>query len=289
MVPLSEEEKFFGMRFSPLKMKVLKILKEIFKLELLKDTLPEDKINADLFSAHQLRLISHSDETLVMRTDFFTSLKIFEKYTAIFYDKLSVLNIYSKQVLETFNNYQIKTDKSFLNFIAFLIENFAVNNINTKSGYKYFWSDRACKKEPKSEPEAQPYLLSTIESLCELKGVSAVREPSSAEGKIDMFFSFTTPQHKLLKVCLEIKNAHHDHVVNGVKTQLKAYMDSQHTTNGIYLVLWYKNKTDFSKPANFQTKEALQAAIELEIPTGYNIKVILIDCNKPIYPSQLRA
>ena len=55
---------------------------------------------------------------------------------------------------------------------------------------------------------------------------------------------------------------------------------------GIYLVLWFKNK-EYDKP-NYESIEELENAITTKIPKEYSIKVKIIDCNKPISPSKIK-
>lgn len=284
-----EEEAIQGGRYSPVKTRILKGLINAFKNNEHQGILDISKVNFNLFSSFKVDLVANN-RVVVSTTNFFTSSKVFAKFTRIYYDKLSALHIHSKDALEAVSNYNITNNKNFNNLIVFIFENFIINTIRGKSGYKYFWKDETCYLNPKKEPEVQPYLLNVIEPLCQLKGINVSREPNSAEGNIDMFFSYTTVQGKLLKICVEVKNAHHANIVEGVKTQLMTYLISQNTRSGIYLVLWYKNKNNigFQEPKGYLTQDELVEKISDYLPWDYDIKPILIDCTKPLSPSKIR-
>jgi len=54
--------------------------------------------------------------------------------------------------------------------------------------------------------------------------------PVRHDGALDFFCSFTTKRNDVLKVCIEVKNAHGAGLENGISKQLPAYMDNVHLT-----------------------------------------------------------
>ena len=108
-----------------------------------------------------------------------------------------------------------------------------------------------------------------------------------ANGAIDFFCSFTTPRNDVLKVCIEVKNAHGAGLESGVSKQLPAYMDAEHTAHGIYLVMWYKG-TNWPKPEEFGSIEEMRTKFEAVKPTGaYEIELMVVNCTKPVSPSNM--
>lgn len=120
-----------------------------------------------------------------------------------------------------------------------------------------------------------------------MKGIRVSREPRMANGAVDFFCSFTTKRNDVLKVCIEVKNAHGAGLESGISKQLPAYMDAERTRHGIYLVLWYKG-TDWPEPDKFDSIDEMMASLEAMKPKdGYRIDVMTVNCTKPIPPSKM--
>ena len=177
------------------------------------------------------------------------------------------------------------SDGDLQDFIYELLPNFE-HNINCKEGYSYLWRDRECNKEPKFETEIHPYICNLLEIGADSRGIQLSREVKENNGNIDVFFSYTTREEKIVKTCIEIKKAEHPDVETAVGTQLTAYLDGMRSKHGIYLVLWFKNE-EYNKPKYASMKE-LEDAIMQNFPKRYSIKVKVIDCNKPIAPSKIK-
>lgn len=119
-----------------------------------------------------------------------------------------------------------------------------------------------------------------------MRGIQLSREVRQANGSVDLFFSCTNSNHQVLKVCLEIKKAHHSDVESAISTQLPAYMASEQTDAGIYLVLWLKHQK-FDLPKKYANIAVLQQALKKNNPDNSSIMVLILDCTKPLSPSTL--
>lgn len=206
---------------------------------------------------------------LLNRMYLFTSNVLYQEYTNIYVDKLKQLHALESDFVSRFKSFEIYDASDLQEFIVFIFNHTVINQIHYKSGYRYFWNDRACAQNPKTEPEVQPYLLNLIESLCELKGLNVTRESAAAEGEIDMLFSCNVPSGAIARVCIELKKAHHAQIATAINSQLKSYLDSQHTKFGIYMVLWFKyastNKFDMPKKYKIN-KSCLMISIVICLP-----------------------
>ncbi|SNC62191.1 hypothetical protein SAMN06265337_0621 [Hymenobacter gelipurpurascens] len=287
-IDFTEERAIYGASYFPSKSRVVKALREVLLGNEVAPTFSQNDINLDLFSCLRVLLYNSRDKVVILeRTYFLTSDYLYNKRTSSYIEKLNELNILGNDFVEAFKGYKIYNNHDLLNFVTFIFNQTVANQITHKSGYKYFWLDSESEKEPKNEPLVQPYLMNIIEPLCTLKGVGVVREPASSEGEIDMLFTYTNSQNKLLKVCCEIKKAHHKHADSAAGTQLKRYLDSQQTKFGIYLLLWFKysDNNKFSDPKKHVSISAMRTVIDANKPSGYTINSLIIDCTKPIYPS----
>lgn len=179
------------------------------------------------------------------------------------------------------------TDNDLKNFILKLLENILEKEVSLKGGYLSFWRDKQCKI-PKNEVEVHPYICNTLDNYCKVKGINLAREVQEANGNVDIQFSCTNRDNRLLKVCLEVKKAHHQHIETAINSQLPIYMKSAGTQSGIYLVIWFKNKS-FIKPSKFQTQNELEKAIEKNNPDQKNIAIKIINCCKSVAPSKRKV
>lgn len=164
--------------------------------------------------------------------------------------------------------------------ISSYIKEYIKHDIEKDGGYRYLWRDDT----PLREIDSQPFLKILLNKYCLDSNIYIAREPKVGNGNVD--FTFTDGK---FKICLEIKNAHHDEVDIAINTQLPEYMDGDKTKFGIYLVLWYKSMYKYPLPKKFQSIDDLKLILINNIPKGYNIDVIIIDCNKPIQPSRIKT
>jgi len=177
-----------------------------------------------------------------------------------------------------------ETDNDLKNFIWELLEDILEKEISLKGGYLSFWRDKQCKN-PKDEVEVHPYICNTLDNYCKVKGINLAREVKEANGNVDILFSCTNKEKQVLKVCIEVKKAHHNDIETAINTQLPLYMKSAGTLSGIYLVLWFKNK-HFTHPNKHNSEDDLQIAIDVNNPDHENIAIKIINCCKDIVPSK---
>ena len=141
--------------------------------------------------------------------------------------------------------------------------------------------------KPFKEPEAQPLLYSLLDTFFEIKGIQLSKEPELANGKLDFNCSYTNKSGYIVRTCIEVKNAHHENLIDGLITQLPLYMEASNIESGIFLVLWYKgNNFNFPK---YETIEELEKMLSHKIPNNKNIEIIIIDCSKQIAPSKIKS
>ena len=150
--------------------------------------------------------------------------------------------------------------------------------------HKNLWDAELMK--PISETMAQRLLFNQLRYLAEIKGIHISRETVSANGSLDFFFQYSK-DGKTLRVCVELKNAHHAKADYGNNTQLIEYIKDTGYKQGIYLVLWYKGE-NFEEPKKYSSMGELQEKLDGN-PTGiYRIKNLIIDCSlDKISPSRL--
>jgi hypothetical protein len=287
---LSKDQALYGKEFLPSKTNAVSVLRRCLStVNSATFSFKPENITVDSFSF--FRIVSRSirlDKILYERSYFFTSAYLYNYYTYNYLNTLTSYGVFDSSFLTRFSSFAINNNLDLQRFIIFLIEDVIYNTIRYKSGYQYMWRDEKSETEPKSEPEVQAYLLNLIQSICELKGVNVSREVATAG--VDMLFSYNTSEGRVFKLCLELKNAHHEHVAKAIGTQLKAYLDAERTKVGIYLILWY-NYSDgkrFSKPSKYKSTTDLQKSIDMNSPADYNIVTNIIDCTKPKSPSRLK-
>lgn len=220
----------------------------------------------------------------------FTVLKKFEKkgIVSIICDESTK----EVKVQSLINDIQIKseidyleTDEDLKNYILSLIDTVVVKEIYLKEGYMNFWRDSTFKV-PKNETEIQPYISNILDHYCKVKGINLAREVREANGSVDILFSSTNKNLQVLKVCMEIKKAHHAKVETSIETQLPLYMKSSGTESGIYLVIWFKHD-EFLLPRKFDNEKNLINAIEKNNPDKKNISTRIINCCKKTSPSKV--
>jgi len=179
-------------------------------------------------------------------------------------------------VLET----RVVSADSLLEFCYRLLELSLKKSLEVGGLDKSLWTQRAV---PVPEREAQPILYNVVRYLAELKGIMVSREVVAAGGTVDFHFAYTK-NGRLMKVCVELKNAHHGKLEHGITAQLPLYMKDVGGKQGIFLVLWYKS-AEFQKPAEFATPQKLEEFLRERVPRDHNIRPMVIDCSKKASPS----
>lgn len=182
-------------------------------------------------------------------------------------------------------NFVIRTNESLRDFVYKALELTVKGYVEQQSCWAFLWEGGT--KNPKPEIDVHPLVNSYLKTVLEMKGIRVSREVRTANGAVDFFCSMTTKRDDVLKVCIEVKNAHSPGLESGISKQLPAYMDAEQTRHGIYLVLWYKGP-DWPKPKEFGSVEEVSAKLETLRPEGdYYIDLTVVNCVKPVPPSKV--
>ena len=179
---------------------------------------------------------------------------------------------------------RITSSRNFLDFCYKFLELTIKRAIEFGGLDSAFWKDSTGVELPVREPKAQPIIFNIIKDLAEMKGIQISREVEAANGSLDFYFSYNTGT-ELMKVCVELKNAHHDDLKHGIQSQLPLYIRGVGKKEGIFLVLWYKNDI-FDKPKKYASVTELESFLLTQVPSKFKIKPLIIDCTKKISPSR---
>jgi len=287
-----EDEKVLrGGRFFPHKEEMVKLLRAIFREA--PDQFPlrcglED-LHVEAFSNYLVdyRLKSFGNFIVHQKHYLLTSPGAFEKARMRYAEKIGALyrrdeRVGTKALLE---NAMIRTNESLRDFVYKALKLTVKHWIEQKACWKYLW--KGLPQEPRPETDTHPFIDAGLRTILDLKGIRVSREPRMANGAVDFFCSFTTARNDVLKVCIEVKNAHGAGLKSGISKQLPVYMDGELTSHGIFLVMWYKGM-DWSLPKEVNSVEELKTRLELLKPPGnYKIDLMVVDCTKPVSPSKM--
>lgn len=287
-IDFSDKKALTGRDYYPHKEFIIKTFLENSESLLNLFEIEKKDITINLFSNYIVDYLNLNANIIVNRKLYsITNPDSFSKASDKFIERLNKLNLsdYFIPIQELVNNTSLVTDRSLSLLIQKLIEIILKGNIELHSNYKYFWrSDGKGKNIPQKEPYMQPLIANQLRTICDYMGIQLSREIESANGAIDFHCSFTH-NGKLLKVCIELKNAHSPNYELGLTKQLPEYLKSERTRSGIYVILWYKGN-EFSKPEKFDKPEDLRKYLQGKRPKGYKTDVLVIDCSKPIVPSK---
>ncbi len=186
----------------------------------------------------------------------------------------------------TYSPPKFMTNKELRDYIYDIMTSELEHQIMYKEGNVNFWRSNEYK-EPKSEIEIQQYIANSLDIYCRVHGIHLGREVREANGNVDLLFTYTNEDNNILKVCVEIKKANHQHIETAIGTQLPEYMRSSGTDAGIYFVAWLKNET-FTEPNKYKNEMELFKAIESNNKEPNNISIKLINCTKRTSPSRIR-
>lgn len=244
-----------------------------------------NELNPNIISNIFVRFLDNNENVIDNQIDLFTSNTSYSKFKQRYLSKLNSLNLefgyesFRKLLIES----KINNNRDLLNFI-FSLTTVAIKEAVENNGiYKLLWNNNL----PLNETDIQPLLYTYLEIHCDIKGINISKEPEISNGKLDFLFSYTDKTNELLKVCMEVKKAHHKNLIEGLTLQLPQYMKASRTKNGIFMVLWFKG-TSFNDPPEYNTIEDLNLFLKENLPLDLDIKIIIIDCSKPVVPSKMR-
>jgi hypothetical protein len=284
-----EKEALIGRPYNPYKEFIIENLREHYTgiSRLLK--IKKDEIKIDLFSNFILNYIKLGEQVpFFSRFYFFTNPDSFSNASKRFLDKINELNLKDSWIgIRKFVTTTVISDDKALNaFMYKLLEIIVKKNIENHKNYQYYWKKENEKQVPQSEPYVQPHILSQLKAICEFIGIQISRESESGNGSIDFLCTYTTSEGILTKTVIELKNAHNSKIEKGLTSQLPEYLKAEGTKFGIYMVLWYKGSS-FNYPTKYEDIEHLKSELESLNPKSFKVKIIIVDCTKPISPSKL--
>lgn len=286
-----DEKAIRGGRFFPHKEEMVKLLRAIYRDA--PDQFPlrcglED-LHVEAFSNYLVdyRLKSVGNIIVHQKHYLLTSPGAFERARMRYAEKIGALyrrdeRVGIKALLE---NAMIRTNESLRDFVYKALELTVKHWIEQQACWRYLWEGNP--QLPRPETDTHPFIDASLRTVLDLKGVRVSREPRMANGAVDFFCSFTTARNDVLKVCIEVKNAHGTGLDSGISKQLPAYMDGERTSHGIYIVMWYKG-TDWLLPKEVCSVEELKTKLEtLKPPGNYKIDLMVVNCTKPVSPSKM--
>lgn len=275
------EEAKYGGKYYPYKDYIIDTL---FSLNNYPKGFEKKNINSNLVSNFLVTYTSKNDDKFIgAKVHVLTNNDSFDKFKNNFLSKKSELYLKDDflTIRDLIYEYKITDERSFLGFCYNLLTSTIKKSIEFNDLEKYLWESI---DKPVSEPKAQILLFNFVKDFAEFKGIKMIREASAASGNVDFNFHYTY-NNRSLSICVELKNAHHNDILHGIKTQLPLYMKSIGGKRGIFIVLWYKSE-NFNNPKKYKSILELEQDLKKEIPNGLDIKILIIDCTLKSNPSK---
>jgi len=160
---------------------------------------------------------------------------------------------------------EICTEEELKLAVSGAIENVLKHNVERRRWIEPFWDGQRkfkhkgeeiiVPRSPKSEPKIQPTLHVILDMALMPLGIQVIRESDEGIGSLDFRFLFTTKSGSPLSVGVEFKIAHHGEIKKGIEKQLPAYLDAIRSSNGIYVIMWFKDSKYFKKPKKYDKEQ----------------------------------
>ncbi len=289
-IDFSEKEALMGRSYYPHKEFIIKFFIENFEAISKHLEIDKNDININIFSNYVVQHINKENGEVVHRQVFtITNPDSFSLTTSRFIDRLNSINLSDSlvNIREMLTRTKIVSEKNLADFVYRSFDVFVKQNIENHGDYQYLWTIGKDKNpKPCKETECQPYIFNHLRAFFDFMGIQISRESISSNGEIDFLVSYRNNDHKLLKICVELKLAHAQNVENGIKFQLPQYMKGERCNYGIFVALWFKGD-QCNKPLKYETPQELHSFLDKE-KLIKRIKTIVIDCVKPISPSKLK-
>jgi len=287
-IDFEEKEAKLGRKYYPHKDRIVEILRKLHSdhTEQIPFNMKREEININLISNHLINYIDENNNSIFHKVHTITNLDSYLKVKKRYLEKIAELNLSDefldirKLLFET----DIITSGSLREFISRALDLTVKKSIELRGIYKFLWKDSKLE-EPLNEPDIQPMIKTHLQPILEAKGIQISREIIAANGSLDFLCTYTR-NGSLFKVGIELKKAHHENLLNGLKQQLPQYLKDEGTKHGIFLVLWFKND-NFRRPAKYESIPALIKDLETNIPKKYKFKIMVIDCTKQPSPSKM--
>lgn len=266
-----------GGRYYPHKDFIIEQLFHVVEKMDLPFELEKEKINSNLISNYYLSY-NHEGQVLYNHVYSITNFDSYFKTKNKYFEKVNQFEFDGSSDLKDFLlNTEILNHNQFLDFCYTLIEKIIKKAIELGGLHKNLWIKDGGKNIPVCEVDAQRIIFNLIRFVSEMKGISISRECVAANGSVDFYFQYTK-NDKLLKVCVELKNAHHAKADEGNSKQLPEYIRDIGYKEGIYIVLWYKG-SDFDRPINYSSIIDLEKKLNSSYVKNLKIKNMIIDCS----------
>lgn len=243
----------------------------------------------DLFSNILVVYFAKNGKQLSEKFFALTSVDSFARTRNRFINALSALKNKAEEhkVRDLILDSKLESTSDVKRFCVNLIESTLKRSIEAGDLWKEFWHLTDDQFIPKHEPHSQPLVYHMLRHLCEVRGIFLAREVAAAGGSLDFLFSVCDQSGRMVQVCMELKNAHHKSIGNGVSFQLPAYMKDLGSKSGIFLILWYRCQI-FNEPRKYESPSELEAEIaQSSIDNKLQIETIVIDCGRRASPSKL--
>lgn len=156
--------------------------------------------------------------------------------------------------------------------------------------FQSFWNieydgKKIINRLPKKEPDIQPLIHCILSDQMLLSGIDIIRESKTGAGLLDFTMQGFVDNIGICSVCVELKLAHSQDLVNGVLSQLPKYMRAMSAEYGAYCILNYKGEW-FDEP-NLPSGDKIDIYLSKAINGSddpivkSNIRVIIINLSKP--------
>ena len=133
---------------------------------------------------------------------------------------------------------------SSLSSIAEIIE-----SVDSASAFWDFTYDgkKIIKRSPKKEPSVLSSFHMLLHDKMYISNIEVIPEYKTGVGNVDFMLIGTLDNGEKCELCIEVKLAHSDDILNGYQNQLLEYMQHKNIQCGVYCVFWFKGEW-YDKP-----------------------------------------
>lgn len=139
--------------------------------------------------------------------------------------------------------------------------------VEENQGWQLLWNDN---RTPRAEESAQNLFMGVVGHYCRANNIDVSREANIGRGPVDYKLSKGWNDRALL----EVKLAKNTKFWNGLKAQLPTYMTAEGISEGVFLVICYRDK-DLDRILDI---EKIAKAVSQGV--GYSIRVEVIDASR---------
>ena len=282
-INFSEKSALIGREYFPHKEFVVKQFLKHYSVFSQYLDLSKEEISINLFSPYISRITYAIDHRFYFTSAFFQTNGENDRINRGYFQRLSKLNITDDiyVIRDLLINTHINSEPNLRNFMIKLLQIFFKDNVENHGIYSLL--SNPVTKLPYLETEQQKLVYTHLKGVCDCIGIQMTREGMTGNGYVDYLCTYNDEGY-IYKVCIELKLAHGT-VDSGITKQLPQYMKSQNSRNGIFLVLWFKDG-NYSDPSKYDSISDLEEHL-INIKDNDKIKLMVVDCTKPVVPSKL--